>query len=206
MSYGIIPKEEIELFKQLPNMKVIIDVGARDDTEYYDIYPEAEHHLFEPNLEFIANLKHKLAGKSNVQINPVGVSDIEDMGRYSRSVQAFVGGEARVVDPIDTYPLINLDRYVLEHDITRIDFLKVDVEGYDYKVLFGAPKAVHMSRFIQYEHWDNKKQYHALLGEAFDMEYVGYRNVLCMNKELVDVRDRNKIREYIADNKLAQLA
>lgn len=197
MSYAQLPEKEIELFRQLPVPKVIIDVGSRDDTEYYDIYPEAEYHLFEPNKEFVKNLYDKVGDKPNVHINPVGVGDVEEVGKYSRSNQAFMGGEAPISSTDDSYQIINLDRYVCEHNIHSIDFLKIDVEGYDFKVLLGAPETVGKSKFIQYEHWDNKKQFYALLGESFDMEYVGYRNVLCMNKSLVDVHTRNKIREFI---------
>ncbi len=205
MSYARLPEKEIELFKQLPDLKVIIDVGARDDTEYYDIYPHAEYHLFEPSTAFVQSLTEKIGDKPNVHINAVGVGDVEEIGKYSRNVQGFAGGEAPVSSTTEEYQIINLDRYVAEHAIKQIDFLKVDVEGYDFKVLLGAPKAVSQSRFIQYEHWDNRKQFYALLGEQFDMEYVGYRNVLCMNKILVDIKTRNKIREYIADNQMWNL-
>lgn len=205
MSYAPIPKEEIELFKQLPDLNVIFDVGARDDTDYYDIYPNAQHHLFEPNQEFVANLREKVGDKPNVFINAVGVGDIEGTMRYSKTSQAFEGGEIPLGALDDSYPVIRLDKYIEEHKIDRIDFLKIDVEGYDYKVLLGGEKAIDMTRFIQYEHSIEKNAYYSLLGSRFDMEYVGYRNVLCMHRGNVDVRTRNKIREYIADHEMHKL-
>ncbi len=167
---------------------------------------QAEYHLFEPKQEFAENLRQKVGDKPNVHINQVGVGDVEEGVKYSIGVQAFVGGEAPIIDGERLIQVINLDRYVIEHKIELIDFLKIDVEGYDFKVLLGAPLAVSRSKFIQYEHWNSKKQYYALLGEQFDMEYVGYRNVLCMNKTLVDVRTRNRIREFIEDNNYRELA
>lgn len=205
MSYQSLPKEEIELFKQLPDLKVIFDVGSRDDTEYYDIYPDAEYHLFEPNLEFVNNLLQKVGDKGNFFINAFGFSDVDESRLYSFGRQAFVGGEAPITTGEVSYPTTTLDRYIAEKDVQSIDFLKIDAEGYDFKVLLGGLQAVSKTRFVQYEHWDNKKQYHSLLGEYFDMEYVGYRNVLCMNKVLVDVKTRNTIREYIAEHKLWEL-
>lgn len=199
MSYAPLPKEEIELFKQLPNLNVIFDVGSRDDTEYFDIYPGAEYHLFEPNKEFAKNLRDKIGDKQNVHINEVGVGDIETSTGYDTQFQAFVCGENPIESSDVVYPVITLDRYARENNIPRIDFLKIDAEGYDFKVLLGALSVLPITRFIQYEHWDDKKEFHALLGESFDMEYVGYRNVLCMNKSLVDVRTRNKVREFIED-------
>ena len=53
-----IPKEELELFKQLTELKVIFDVGAREDTDYLDIWPDSEHHLFEPNPQFYPVFKN----------------------------------------------------------------------------------------------------------------------------------------------------
>ena len=41
-----ISKEELELFKQLKDLKVIFDVGARTDTDYLEIWSNAQHHLF----------------------------------------------------------------------------------------------------------------------------------------------------------------
>lgn len=206
MSYQLLPKEEIEVFKQLPDLQVIFDVGSRDDTEYYDIYPSAQHHLFEPNPEFVNNLSAKLGDKTNVYINAFGLSDVDEVKGYSRSIQAFVGGEAPLLSGDVNFQLMTLDRYVAERNISGIDFLKIDAEGYDFKVLLGGLKTIGTTRFIQYEHWDNKKQYHALLGEHFDMEYIGYRNVLCMNKYLVGIRTRNRIREFIENRNFKALA
>ena len=87
-------------------------------------------------------------------------------------------------EPIDyvIFPITTLDWYIDKYNIKRIDFLKIDAEGYDFKVLKGGQKAIDLARYIQYEHWDNKEQFHQLLGKDFDMEYIGGRNVLCKRK------------------------
>ena len=66
-----------------------------------------------------------------------------------------------------------------ENDIKKIDFLKIDTEGYDYNVLLGGIEAIKITRYIQYEHWNNKWQFHDLLNNDFWMKYIGGRNVLC---------------------------
>lgn len=205
MSFAKLPKEEIELFKQLPDLRVIFDVGSRDDTEYYDIYPNAEYHLFEPNIAFIKNLIDKVGDKLNVHINPYGLGDSSIIMGYDTQFQSFIGGENPIQSADTVYLISTLDNYVKENNISQIDFLKIDAEGYDFRVLLGALSIIPKTRFIQYEHWDDKKEFHTLLGESFDMEYVGYRNVLCMNKVLVDVRTRNRIREFIEDNNYKKL-
>lgn len=112
MSYATLPSDEIEVFKKLPNLKVIFDVGSRDDLEYLEIYPNAEYHLFEPNPIFFHNLEENLKQRKfeRVYLNNFGLGD-------------------------------------------------------------------------------------------FDMEYIGGRNVLCMNKNLVSVETRNELRLFLAKHK-----
>ncbi|NJO00634.1 MAG: FkbM family methyltransferase [Bacteroidia bacterium] len=49
--------------------------------------------------------------------------------------------------------VINLDSFCNEQGIEQIDFLKIDVEGYEYEVLEGAQTLLHDERihFIQFE-------------------------------------------------------
>ena len=44
-----IPTDELEFARTLKDVNVVFDVGARTDTDYFDIFPNAEFHLFEPN-------------------------------------------------------------------------------------------------------------------------------------------------------------
>ena len=196
-----IPPAEIELFKELPDINLIIDVGARVDTDYVDIYPNVELHAFEPDKGFYDTLVEKIGDKPNVHLNNWGIGDMLEERPYDPGTQSFM--------PLVDRPALSirrLDPYLREHGIARIDFFKVDVEGYDLRVLAGSPHAVSMSRFIQYEHWDVTEPFHALLEHKFDMEYVGYRNVLCMNKKLVPLKVRNRIKKLVQEREYAKLA
>jgi len=202
-----IPKEEIDLAKQLKNIKVVFDVGARTDIDYLELWPNAEHHLFEPNPEFVKELEPKVKGKLNIYVNNFGLGNLEEERGYQDSRQSFVESENLAPDSIfDRVLLIKtLDGYIQQHKIKQIDFLKIDTEGFDFKVLLGGENSCKITRFIQYEHWDNKEEFHLLLEKDFDMEYIGYRNVLCMNKELVPEGERQRLIKYIRDNKLGEL-
>lgn len=197
MSHTSIPPEELEVFKHLPDVEVVIDVGARADTDYLDLKPGITLHAFEPHPEFFKELQEAVGDRPNVYLNNYGLSDVEAETPYSDQLQAFMGGEAPTSSWERILPLKTLDWYVEENNICLIDFLKVDVEGYDYKVFVGGKKAVEMSRFIQYEYWDDLEEFEFLFKEEFDMEYIGYRNVLCMNKKLVPQETREKLTEYI---------
>lgn len=177
------PTEEVERFKKLRNIKVVFDVGARTSLDYLAVKPKAEYHLFEPNPEFCDWLIEECKNKPNVYINKYGLSDKEEDGTYDRRFQAFGGGEALMTAEGYVLPLNTLDWYVEKMNITRIDFLKIDTEGYDYKILKGGKKAIELCRYIQYEHWDNLKQFHDLLEKDFTMEYIGGQNVLCKRRK-----------------------
>lgn len=209
MSQSPLPKEELELFKQLKDLKVIFDVGAREDTEYVDLWPESEHHLFEPNPKFYPILQVKSEGKTNVFVNAFGLGDRNEQRGYYEPLQAFLGSGGAPDDAISQMilPIKTLGQYVTEKEIKRIDFLKIDTEGFDIKVLLGAYNWFNMIRFIQYEHWGevNNKMTRGLLSDKFECYDVGYRNVFCMNKELVSEEERGRLRKYIEDNKLAEL-
>lgn len=178
----LIPETDIDVFKSLEDIQVVFDVGARTDTVYLDIYPDIECHLFEPNPMFFSELVRKVGGKKNVHLNNFGLGDTQGKFAYSDYLQAFEKGEAEVWGTNQVFEIRTLDSYIEENNIKRIDFLKIDAEGYDFKVLKGGQKAVKIARYIQYEHWDNTQQFHDLLGNDFEMKIIGNRNVLCTRK------------------------
>ena len=210
MTHTPIPKEEIELFRQLKDLKVIFDVGARTDVDYLEIWPESQHYLFEPNPEFFKELQEKIEGKTNVHALNYGLGDRNGEMGYQNGLQSFVDSwitnnpkaEGNVVLTTKT-----LDTYIHENDIEQIDFLKIDTEGYEIKVLLGATGWFHIIKFIQYEHWGkyNNLMIKGLLSEDFDTYDVGYRNMFCMNKNLVSEEERNGLSTYITEHKLAEL-
>ena len=210
MTQTPIPKEEIELFKQLKDLKVIFDVGARTDTNYLEIWPESEHHLFEPNPEFFDELYKKVGEKSNVHANKYGLGDKNQVVGYIEGLQSFVASEV-INNPYATgnllLPMKTLDTYILENNIKQIDFLKMDTEGYELKILLGATNWFHIIKYLQYEHWgkNNDLMIGGLLSEHFDALDVGYRNVFCMNKTLVNQEEKDRLSKYIVDNKLCEL-
>ena len=205
-----LPKEEIELFKQLKDLKVIFDVGARVDIDYLEIWPDAEHHLFEPNPEFFDELYKKVEGKPNVHANKYGLGDKNQIMGYANGLQSFVDSMA-INNPYAAgnllLPMKTLDTYLLETGIRQIDFLKMDTEGYELKILLGATNWFHIIRYIQYEHWGihNNKMIIGLLQDDFEIKNIGYRNMFCMNKKLVSEEERLRLTAYIVENKLCQL-
>jgi FkbM family methyltransferase len=155
----MIQEGEKNLYKKICNLfKVVFDVGSRDDINYYEINPNCEYHLFEPNPEFTNILKEKLLGKShNVVINEFGFSDEESENSiYYKNTQSFkphwLGFS---IDSGDRFSLKKLDDYVENNKIEKIDFLKTDCEEFDEKVVIGGLKTIKYNNkvsFIQLEY------------------------------------------------------
>lgn len=169
-------KNDLEVFKSLKGIEVVVDVGSRH-IPYLEVRPKATYHLFEPNPEFFA----QLPTGPNIFANNYGLGDVKEMRRYNTNSQAFDGGEIGELNGT-LMQIRTLDWYIKSKKIERIDFLKIDTEGYDYKVLLGGKKAIKLAKYIQYETWHKPQQFVDLLGKDFDFKDVGYRNILCTRK------------------------
>jgi FkbM family methyltransferase len=168
-----IPNEELDLFKKIcSNFKIVFDVGCRCDLDYYEIHPNCEYHLFEPNKKFIEKIKEKLKELNypkNIKLNEYGLSDENKNGCiYFENTESFTEHWNKNIPNIDQgnrYDLKKLDDYIQNNNIENIDFLKIDVEGLDYNVILGGLNAIKSNKVknIQIEYSGNVKQYVDLL-------------------------------------------
>lgn len=184
----MIPKEELKVFDSLKGVRVVFDVGARDDVDYLILKPNIELHAFEPSNEWFADLKRNVGETKNVYLNNFALGNEEGIFKYN------VGGQsigAKIDDPGIPTPdeirveVRRLDNYIKEHNIKQIDFLKMDVEGYEPQVIEGLGEMIKICRYIQYEQGKNssKTDFERLLPEdEFTLYYIGYRNVLGVRK------------------------
>lgn len=144
-----------------PTCQTFADVGANHGewTAYLlGRAPTATGTLFEPSPKLCAHLRERFIGK-NVEIVQHAVG--ERVGRVLFIEDALNGQSSAVADTFDSrFPisrrievnLTSLDEYFPTH--ATLDFLKVDTEGYDFKVLLGARRllASKQIRFIQFEY------------------------------------------------------
>jgi len=147
--YGEKEPEDFELIsRMLKPGDTILDIGA--NFGFYGLSlakvlgPQTEVHAFEPHPQTYGRLSSHIAlnGTPNVHAHPVGLSDTVDMFEIRFEPQNTGGAYLTLpTEPTDTRWLVNvttLDRFVQEHKLTRIDFVKVDIEGHEYRFLKGA--------------------------------------------------------------------
>ena len=169
--------EELTGFnKYKEEFKVVFDVGARGNTEFIEIHPNCEYHLFEPQKKYVEHLKEVTKDKLNVYVNHFGLSDVpaKDQKFYT-NVESFEPHP--FLDSTyegDNYDLHTVSEYCWKYKIAQIDFLKIDTEGHDYKILLGAKDMLEQNRikYIQFEYWDGVRKFHNLLSEKYDMTFM----------------------------------
>jgi FkbM family methyltransferase len=101
-------------------------------------------HVFEPIPLNAAVVKTncELNSFRHVCVNNVAVGSEEGVASFSISVDSAYSSmkaTGRIAESQSiNVPLIKLDHYITEHEITRVDIMKIDVEGAEGMVLDGA--------------------------------------------------------------------
>jgi FkbM family methyltransferase len=138
----------------LPNMSCVFDVGSNvgDWTAAaLAINPKLEIHCFEPNPSTYEALV-KRAFPDNVRLNEIALGEaagerdlyvygeIDGMNSlYSRSANVRIQRRQRI-------QCGTIDSYCAMSSVSRIDFLKIDVEGHELSVLRGAERMLSEGR------------------------------------------------------------
>ena len=145
---------------------VIFDVGANvgDYTrELHNLFGgKAEIHAFEPSKKTFAALSKNVGSINNIRLNNMGLGDKKDILKlYSNKDESGIASiYDRQLDHLNSsmeqfeeIQINTLDQYCIDNSISKIDFLKLDVEGHELMVLEGAKSILGEQRihFIQFE-------------------------------------------------------
>ena len=148
----------------LPNCAVFFDVGAnKGEWTSYIIAEKGpqlyEAVLFEPGTNAFAQLKNTFNNNPHVELNNVAVSNVpgilefyeeENAGGMSSAVK---GWSAEDVEPTQV-PCTTIDQEIAAKNLKAVDFIKIDVEGFDLKVMEGVAKSLkaQLIGLIQFEY------------------------------------------------------
>jgi len=149
---------------------IIFDVGANKGqsiTRYKKLFQNPIIHSFEPNIDEINILKQKYINDKELYLNNMAVGDKK--GNLEFNINAISGHSSfRNLIPNTTWikkrsnsikiddknytakkinaEIITLDDYVNEKNLTNIDILKIDTQGFEDKVLLGAQNLLKNNR------------------------------------------------------------
>jgi FkbM family methyltransferase len=141
-SYGIDESHLVHALLRGDDSCVMLDVGAAFGVS---LAPFADDgwtvHAFEPDPDNFSILQDFCGARSNVRLVPKAVSDnAGSLTLYTSGESAGVSSLAPFTDkhkPSVSIDVITLSDYIHEQTITHVDFLKVDVEGFEQSVLRG---------------------------------------------------------------------
>ncbi len=156
---GVVEKEETKLVKSTLDYMTthtktkkitFYDIGA--NSGYYGIlsaflYKDSQTYSFEPLTEYADCIRKSayLNRLENIFIFENGVGNINEektmhlAGTGSSFEEGFSGNDTT---PKRTIKIKKLDDMVKDENITLPDFIKIDVEGHELKVLRGAEKTI----------------------------------------------------------------
>jgi FkbM family methyltransferase len=142
--------------RQLPlwDLGVVLDVGANvgDYAQAVLKATKAQVHCFEPQPHVAAQLRANLAGfgdRAVVVESGVGATESRLKLHYNpdSSELASFSEEVNKIGYVDNalsveVPVTTLDDYVARTGLQRVDFIKIDTEGYEREVLLGAQHVI----------------------------------------------------------------
>ena len=141
-----------ELIK--PYINIIFDVGCREDSEFLSF--ENEVHYFDPVQHFIINLSKQPNKNEKSFFNSFGLSNKEESIYYYPKYQSFYDriNSCQISDDKNKI-ILNVKtakQYIIKNNITNIDFLKIDTEGFELHVLQGFEDYLNNVKIIQFEY------------------------------------------------------
>jgi len=157
--------DEIHQILNNEEKPIIFDVGANEGqsiARFRQIFPTSIIHSFEPQPKECEIIQKKYAS-NNTFINNAGLGSTEGKKKFyvnwSSSSSSFiqlnlnsegirkssehygVPSEKYIVDEIEAN-IFTLDSYVKKNNITKIDILKIDTQGFEDEVLKGAENSL----------------------------------------------------------------
>lgn len=147
------------LLNYLERSEIIFDIGANiGQTSFNMISTQKVKKLnptiysFEPYPKTFNKLKTNIALNKNKNIKAynLGLGTEKGTLHMMQHSPTNSGGFRMTEDPANgiSVPVISLDEFVSENHLSKVDFIKIDVEGFEVQVIQGAIKTIETFRPI----------------------------------------------------------
>ena len=121
------------------SVDIIFDIGCRKESDFLDF--EKEVHYFDPESTFVEELSNLKNSNSSATFNKFGLGKEDCELYYFPLDQSFYYRIASCHLSDDSNKVLRTIRtgksYITEKNIEKIDFLKIDTEGFELNVLLG---------------------------------------------------------------------
>lgn len=147
-----------ELFEKIPNPNFVIDVGAHNGSSilrFKNLFNQPSIHSFEANPKLVEYLVAHFGNDKQIEIYQNAVSNVDKQPvtfnihntssgsssllnvNQNRRFASRRGVSDAAISPISVQS-ITLDSHVNSSDFDHVNFLKIDTQGTELKVLMGA--------------------------------------------------------------------
>lgn len=140
----ILHEQQYRLESRLPDDATIVDLGANIGISvvwFLAQCPGAHVHAFEPAPDNLRFLEHNVEGLSHVTLQRAAVGNRSGSAMLHHG--EFGGMHSLLIDGGGvTVPLLSLADYMQQQGISRIDLLKLDIEGSELDALKGLGERI----------------------------------------------------------------
>lgn len=134
--------------------RIVFDIGAKSDSVFTDF--NGEVHYFNPVSSDMTKLSKSRTKNERSVFNRFGILDINGEADFFPDYSSFVDH----YKSLDTFPsehtilhrTMRGDTYMKEHDVKKIDMLKIRAKGCEFKVLESFGKELRNIHIIQFEY------------------------------------------------------
>ncbi len=184
--------------KNLPVGGIVFDVGANvGDWSKFIVkeYKDLDYSLFmfEPASSAYKHLQKNIEKTQNRFFYKIGFGDKKEKIKiyYDNEAQGSAGAFMKDAKYSEEIEIDTIDRFCLKHDIQKIDFLKMDVQGYEYNILVGAKQMLANGKiqYIQFEfdepNIENRiffKDFWELLSDEYHIYHSLYNGLVKVEK------------------------
>jgi FkbM family methyltransferase len=175
---------ELYFFNKIKSdLSIVFDVGCRNDSLFRNC--TCDVHYFDPNKKFMNQLKHLENKNSKSFFNDFGLSNKECELNYFDDYQSFVdrSGTTKKNSSVQIFKTRTAKSYVDKNNIDKINFLKIDTEGFEFNVIKGFGERLNIVQIIQFEYGGTFKDAGISLLEIINyLKEMGFHSFSYLNK------------------------
>ncbi len=128
--------ETLRLDYPLSSNAIVLDVGGYKGEWAQDIFDkyDASVYVFEPSKQFANELQDRFKNNPKIQVLPFGLSGEDKVVEMSLQENGTSAHRHDFGDK-EQVQLKDISKFCEEHDIDRIDLIKINIEGGEYELL-----------------------------------------------------------------------
>lgn len=138
-----------KVFNKLSKDSIVVDIGAHigQVTQYIDDKFSSKIYCYEPNNEIFKILKNNFLYKNNIELNNVAVSDSKkndslfftstkkNLGDVNESLKYSIENRKKNISNENFIKIKVITISELLNRFKKIDLIKINIEGHEYKIL-----------------------------------------------------------------------